>query len=573
MLKKILVTILLVNFNKSYSMDKFGGFFKNVGNFAKKVGNTAINLGTAAKNKFIKKDNKEVVVKNKEKDNNKEVKNKEKDNNKEVADKVNNKKVVDKVNNKKVVDKVNNKEVNNKKVVDKVNNKELVDKNNKVVNNEVVNNEENNKTKTLELAIKDIKNYKHYDKINEAFRTVLEKFKDHKINIEIDKDVKENSIKEKIIQVLGNEFNEDDIELHQGFLSNIKKFFSNIANIFSENNNFKSFTIKNLIITKEIDKIEKCLKELKCEIDEKNINNYKDNLKNFKDSIENLKNNKFYSDYCKELDEEYNVLSKKIYNFNNDHLCEDSKVKLTKFKNDLNDKFKFIFNNEYINLNDNEKSEVKKIYFDNKFFDNELKKIKSNIETNDNYLLNNIDIEINEKKKHIQEHLKEFLTIIEFKIKDGKTLIKGYNEIFNDIVKEYEKGVFEYKSYENIRSIFDAKFTNSSKKFYIKENNEYHDITDKYGYLEKNKTNQIYVEFPDEFYIKTDEDDEEEEFEIHNEEEKGKGEDLLTDTTKKKKNCRCSKKDEEQNGQNKEQNEQNKEQNTKNKGCCGNKKR
>ena len=534
MLKKTILVTLFLSFNKSYSM--------NLWNKLKNLANDGID----ATKKIFKGEKKE--GKNNE---NKSEENKKSDTtNKESNTKgTTNKDSNTKGTNKKDLLKTNN---NNKLVDDKKN-----PNNNKQT--------ETNKSEEVQmyLKIKDIENYKYYDKINKDIRDILkvEKNKEKIIEIKINKtDNNEDKIKNKIITKLniGNFIKIEDIVL------NLEKKH---LKIFTTGDN--SFIIKNLIITDIIDPIEKCLKDLECEINEKNINNYKDNFKKFKEKIENLKNNKFYSEYYKELKNKYNGIKEKIEEYFKNNLTHENKTKLNEFTKQLNERFNYIKKESFTSFNENEIEEIKNIHSNDSCFEEIVKKIKGKIKNIDDILDHNIDIIINNKKEAILEHIKKFLTIIEFKIKDNKKLSNDHGKIFKTICDTYKKGVFEYVSNEDIKKIFDK------LKFNKIENYKYEDITyndNNRILLEKGKPNTIYVEFPVEYYQKDNEnEDEEEDIEEENEEvddsdskeqaDENKVKDTST-TSKTKKKCSSYEKN------NKEKPKTTKNGGVKKTGCC-----
>lgn len=492
MLKKTILLTLFLNFNKSYSMNKIGGFFKNFGNAAK-------NLFKGDKKEDNKKD---------EKNENKSEENKSEENKKNP----------------------NNSEPTGNK------------------------NEENTKKnpeEILEFKLKmaNIAEYKYYDKINKDFKDILkvEKNKEKIIEIKINKtDNNEDKIKNEIITKLniGNFISKEDINL------SLEK---NFIKVFKLGNN--SFEIKNLIITKIIDKIEGengyiQYFNINNTINDSNLKDYDKKCKEFKEYIDtNLRNNKFYKDYYNNLNEKHKNINIKIIEYKKAHLNDEQKQINKIIEEEIDTKFGFIFDIEnFESLEDVKKKEVNDIR-NKENFEKICDKILEKYKIDDT-----LKILVNDKKNkkftEITEHLNKIVTKIEFKIKDenNKKLKKNYSENFNKIVEEYKKGKLETIYHEDIFNIFkEFKLEETETiKFYYKTDNGNEEITankENNKFFDKNVNNIIYVEFPENFYINNDNDDDIEEETEETEENKEKGE----NKDEKAKKGYCSKKNDSKN--------------------------
>ena len=557
MFKKIIFVTLYFNLSNSYSTDsivskwgKFTGFMKNKFTTAKDMIKGFTDKNGSKNTGFIGIGNGEIGINNekendesKDKETDKNVTNNE-DKNDESKDKETDKNVTN--NEDKNDESKENKEVKNSKEDDKKD-KENVEKNTgKDENKDKENKTKEDEKKELKLKMNNISDYEYYDKINETFKKKLNDLRkddnnEIEIKIEIDKNEKnvEGLVKGKIRELFDNAFELEEIKLNNG-----KTFL-----MFSFGD-YNSFTIKDLIIPKELEKIKNCETNLNVEIDKNNINDYKKKFGNFKKAIEKIEKNKFYSEYYKTLESKCETIKNKIQEFLKKNLSDEQENALNNFKKKIDDRFTYIFNvNNFESYNDDKKEEVKDIFFGNKY-NNICNDMKSKY--NDDILKDSFNVKINEKKTQIQDYLKKFLTKVKLDIKEGKKLKKQYHQKFEKIINEYQNGKFENLCYNDI--INDLKTKMSTKlqleetetiDFYKKEGKNYIEINTETDsdenkvILEKDKTHYIYLEFPERFYF-IKEDDEYEE--VEEEQEQRRSEDKEKQKVEVKKGCSCKKK-------------------------------
>lgn len=303
---------------------------------------------------------------------------------------------------------------------------------------------------TTDIGIADIGDYSYKKKLNKNLQEV--------VTVKIEPNDNEVEIKKKIIGVFhdkGYEINENDITLN-------KKH---------EEKQFSSFTINNLLITKEIMK--------KIEDEKNDINNSKSDDNEFSKKIDdfckclenNLNGNKFYEDYYNELKSYIKFLKE----------CKDaSHVKNYK---DLND-----FEGSYLENNDNSFIEkiFEKIFGKYKFIDEkDIEKLK------------------NELKNEFKDKFNKNSTKVNIYIKNNNVLKDKYKKKFENIQNKYKRGTFEFLSYCIILEKLRKSFEQANIKLYNKiDGNLQLIITDDNNdlFLKRGEEYEIYVEFPNDFY-------------------------------------------------------------------------